>query len=143
MWLIVFDRIFPEGVNEKGRPHRSKKVRPHRSIVPLEDVRCQIQPEGRADAEFSVDFTGTGTGFVGNDRGLILLFAGPVSTMLGAGLRSPENPVFFLTRDYLRGFIVGAPAFMIAQIMVPYLQISGNRGRLAAAVVVMTLCDSF
>ena len=72
---------------------------------------------------------------------LILLFAGPVSTMLGAGQRSPENSVFFLTRDYLRGFIVGAPAFMIAQIMVPYLQISGNRGRLAAAVVVMTLSD--
>lgn len=72
---------------------------------------------------------------------LVLLFAKPICSLLGAGQPSPENPVFSLTCDYLRGFIVGAPFFIIAQICVPFLQISGNRGRLAAAVVVMTVSD--
>ncbi len=72
---------------------------------------------------------------------LVLLLIDPICTLLGAGRPTPDNAVFFLTRDYLRGFIVGAPAFIIAQIMVPYLQIAGYRGRLAAAVVVMTLAD--
>ena len=72
---------------------------------------------------------------------LILIFVSPVTTLLGAGKPAPDNAVFFLTRDYLRGFIVGAPAFIVAQIMVPFLQISGNRVRLALAVVVMTVSD--
>ena len=57
---------------------------------------------------------------------LILALVGPVCTLLGAGRPGPDNPVFYLTRDYLRGFIVGAPAFIVAQIMAPFLQISGT-----------------
>ncbi len=72
---------------------------------------------------------------------LILILVNPVCSLLGAGKPGPDNPVFYLTRDYLRGFIVGAPAFIVAQIMVPFLQISGNRIRLALAVVVMTVSD--
>ena len=72
---------------------------------------------------------------------LILLLVNPVCTLLGAGRPGPDNPVFYLTRDYLKGFIVGAPAFIVAQIMVPFLQISGNRVRLALAVVIMTVSD--
>ena len=72
---------------------------------------------------------------------LILIFLSPVCTLLGAGRPGPDNPVFDLTADYLRGFIVGAPAFITAQIMVPFLQISGNRLRLALAVVLMTVSD--
>ena len=72
---------------------------------------------------------------------LILLFVSPLCTLLGAGKSAPDNQVFFLTRDYLRGFIVGAPAFIVAQIMVPFLQLSGNRVRLASAVVLMTVSD--
>ena len=72
---------------------------------------------------------------------LILLLVGPVCTLLGAGRPGPGNPIFGLTRDYLRGFIVGAPAFIVAQVMVPFLQISGNRLRLALAVVMMTVGD--
>ena len=72
---------------------------------------------------------------------LVLLLVSPLCTILGAGRAGADNPVFFLTRDYLRGFIVGAPAFIVAQIMVPFLQISGNRVRLALAVVLMTLSD--
>ena len=72
---------------------------------------------------------------------LILLLVNPVCTLLGGGRPGPDNPVFYLTRDYLRGFIIGAPAFIVAQIMVPFLQISGNRMRLALAVVLMTVGD--
>lgn len=72
---------------------------------------------------------------------LVLIFSKPICVLLGAGQPSPENAVFSLTCDYLRGFIVGAPFFIIAQICVPFLQISGNRGRLAAAVIVMTVSD--
>ena len=72
---------------------------------------------------------------------LVLLLVNPLTTLLGAGKPGTDNPVFGLTRDYLRGFIVGAPAFIVAQIMVPFLQISGNRVRLALAVVLMTVSD--
>ena len=72
---------------------------------------------------------------------LIVAFASPLCTLLGAGRPSPDNEVFYLTRDYLLGFIIGAPAFISAQIMVPYMQISGNRSRLIVAVLLMTVFD--
>ena len=71
----------------------------------------------------------------------VLWFASPLTTMLGAGQPSPDNLIFRLTKDYLTGFIIGAPAFIFAQIMVPYMQISGNRSRLVLAVVLMTVSD--
>lgn len=72
---------------------------------------------------------------------LVLCFASPLSTLLGAGKPEPGNPVFYLTRDYLRGFILGVPAFLTAQVMVPYMQLSGSRKRLVAAVLLMTAAD--
>ena len=72
---------------------------------------------------------------------LVLVFLGPLTTLLGAGQPGPYNPVYGLTRDYLLGFILGAPVFLCAQIMVPYMQLSGSRGRLVAAVVAMTVSD--
>lgn len=71
----------------------------------------------------------------------VLIFTDPICTLLGAGTPSPENQIFELTRDYIRGFIIGAPAFIFAQIMVPFMQISGNRTRLVVAVVAMTVGD--
>lgn len=72
---------------------------------------------------------------------LVLLLTGPITTLLGAGKPGPANPVYDLTRDYVRGFIVGAPAFILAQIMVPYMQIAGKRTLLVAAVIAMTVSD--
>ncbi len=72
---------------------------------------------------------------------LVLCFLSPLTTLLGAGRPGPDNPVFGLTKDYLLGFILGAPAFLCAQIMIPYMQISGNRTRLVAAVIAMTVSD--
>ena len=72
---------------------------------------------------------------------LVVALASPLCTLLGAGRPGPGNEVFDLTRDYLLGFIIGAPAFISAQIMVPFMQISGNRTRLVAAVGLMTVFD--
>ena len=72
---------------------------------------------------------------------LVLLFTGPIATLLGAGPATADNEVHQLTVNYLRGFIIGAPAFIFAQIMVPYMQMSGNRTRLVVAVGVMTIGD--
>ncbi len=71
----------------------------------------------------------------------VLVFIDPVTTMLGAGAPVPDNDVFYLTKDYIIGFIIGAPAFLCAQIMVPYMQLGGQRTRLVAAVVAMTAAD--
>jgi len=72
---------------------------------------------------------------------LVLVFTNPICTLLGAGRLTPDKTVFYLTRDYIRGFIIGAPAFIFAQIMVPYMQISGQRTRLVVAVLAMTVFD--
>ncbi|MBR3393551.1 MAG: ATP-binding protein [Firmicutes bacterium] len=72
---------------------------------------------------------------------LVLILQNPLTSLLGAGKPTEDNVVFFLTRDYLDGFIQGAPAFILAQIMVPFMQISGSRSRLVAAVLMMTVSD--
>ena len=72
---------------------------------------------------------------------VVLIFTNPICTMLGAGRPGDGNVIFALTRDYIRGFIIGAPAFIFAQIMVPFMQISGNRTRLVVAVLAMTVGD--
>ena len=72
---------------------------------------------------------------------LVLIFSRPLTTLLGAGDPTPGNSVFKLTRDYLCGYIIGTPAVVLAQIAVPFLQISGKRSRLALAVSVLTLAD--
>ena len=72
---------------------------------------------------------------------IVLGFSGPITTLLGAGEPGPDNPVYKLTKDYLTGFMLGVPAFLAAQIMVPYMQMSGSRKRLVAAVLLMTVSD--
>ncbi len=75
--------------------------------------------------------------------GIALVFAllNPLTRLLGAGAAAPDNAVFGLTKDYIKGFILGAPAFLCAQVMVPFLQLSGKRTRLVIAVVAMTVSD--
>ena len=58
---------------------------------------------------------------------LVWLAGNPICTMLGAGNPGPDNPVFSMTGDYLRGFMLGAPFFFLNQIMSAYLQAMGKR----------------
>ena len=97
---------------------------------------------GRGDREgtnagFTVSMTlGLGISLLGVV--LVFLFLNPLTRMLGA---DPGSPVFTLTRDYIVGFILGAPAFLLALVMVPYMQFAGRRTRLVAAVGVMCVSD--
>ncbi len=65
----------------------------------------------------------------------------PLCTMLGAGSPSPDNRLFVMTGDYLKGYMIGAPFFFLSQIMTPYLQLMGKRKLTVTAVTVMTVTD--
>ncbi len=69
---------------------------------------------------------------------VVYFFTDPICTLLGA---EAGTEVFRLTKEYLRGFMFGAPAFILSQILVPYMLLSNNRTRLVIAVVVMTVAD--
>ena len=69
---------------------------------------------------------------------LVLLFRSPLATLMGAGR---EGELFDQTRDYLTGFIIGAPGSMGALVLVPFLQIAGQSNLLIVAVLGMTVSD--
>ena len=69
---------------------------------------------------------------------LVLLFRGPLATAMGAGT---DGSLYDNTRDYLAGFIIGAPGSMGALILVPFLQMAGKSGLLIVAVLGMTVAD--
>ena len=69
---------------------------------------------------------------------IVLLLSSPLATLMGAG---SEGGFFEKTRDYLRGFSIGAPASMGALVLVPFLQMAGQTGILITAVLTMTVAD--
>ncbi len=68
----------------------------------------------------------------------VLVFQSPLATAMGAG---SEGELFEQTRDYLAGFIIGAPGSMGALVLVPFLQMAGQSSLLIVAVLVMTVAD--
>ena len=68
----------------------------------------------------------------------VVIFRGPLATAIGAGT---EGTLYDDTKNYLAGFVIGAPGTMGAMILVPFLQIAGQSGLLIAAVLVMTFVD--
>ena len=68
----------------------------------------------------------------------VLLLRNPLSTLMGAGR---EGKLFDDTRDYLTGFILGAPGSMGALVLVPFLQMAGQSSLLIVAVLAMTVSD--
>ena len=69
---------------------------------------------------------------------LVLILRSPLATAMGAG---SEGELFDQTRDYLAGFIIGAPGSIGALILVPFLQMAGQSNLLIAAVLGMTVAD--
>ena len=57
---------------------------------------------------------------------------------MGAG---SEGELFIQTKDYLAGFIIGAPGSMGALVLVPFLQMAGQSNLLIVAVLGMTVAD--
>ncbi len=72
---------------------------------------------------------------------LVLCFSGPLCTLLGAGVPGSGDPAYILTKRYLTGMILGVPAFLPVQILVPFMQMAGRRRRLVVAVLLMTASD--
>ena len=68
----------------------------------------------------------------------VLLLRSPLASAMGAG---KSGVLFDMTRSYMAGFIIGAPASMGALILVPFLQMAGQSGLLIAAVLSMTAAD--
>ena len=68
----------------------------------------------------------------------VLIFSPLLAHALGGGTR---GKLFEMTRDYLRGFSVGAPASMGALVLVPFLQMAGKNRLLITAVLCMTVSD--
>ena len=68
----------------------------------------------------------------------VLLFRTPLAEIMGAR-KQPEllNP----TRDYIAGFVLGAPGSMGALMLVPFLQMAGESTLLIVAVLTMTIVD--
>ncbi len=69
---------------------------------------------------------------------LVLLLRSPLAALLGAGR---SGRLFERTRDYMAGFVIGAPASMGALVLVPFLQMAGRSGLLITAVLSMTAAD--
>ena len=69
---------------------------------------------------------------------IVLVFRNPLATLMGAGR---EGGLFDQTRDYLAGFILGAPGSMGALVLVPFLQMAGQSSLLIVAVLGMTVAD--
>ena len=69
---------------------------------------------------------------------IVLVFRSPLATVMGAG---SSGELYDQTRDYLAGFIIGAPGSMGALVLVPFMQMAGQSGLLIAAVLGMTVAD--
>ncbi|MBQ7247999.1 MAG: ATP-binding protein [Lachnospiraceae bacterium] len=69
---------------------------------------------------------------------LIFAFIRPLAGVLGA---TEGTEIHEMTQRYLLGFLIGAPAVIGAQIMIPYLQMAGEQKMLIIAVGAMTAAD--
>lgn len=69
---------------------------------------------------------------------VVIVFIDKICVMLGA---EEGTEIFQLTKFYLRGFMFGAPAFLLSQILVPFMILSNNRTRLVIAVSLLTVAD--
>ena len=69
---------------------------------------------------------------------VVLLFTPFLARAMGAGR---SGKLYDMTRDYLRGFSIGAPGSMGALVMVPFLQMAGQSNLLIVGVLTMTVTD--
>ena len=69
---------------------------------------------------------------------LVLLLCSPIAKVMGGGR---GGTLFTMTRDYMAGFVIGAPGSIGALILIPFLQMAGQSQLLIAAVLSMTVAD--
>lgn len=66
------------------------------------------------------------------------LFQGGIAHVLGA--KSGTN-LYTYTVQYLLGFIIGAPGFIGMLVMIPFIQLDGDKQSVVAATIAMTVVD--
>ncbi len=69
---------------------------------------------------------------------LVLLFRDPIAGLMGAG---SSQTLYDDTRNYMAGFVIGAPATVAALVLAPFLQMAGNSMLLVVAVLAMMITD--
>jgi len=67
-----------------------------------------------------------------------LIFQGPMAQAMGA---EKKDTLYFMTKDYIAGFSIGAPGSMGALVLIPFLQMAGQSNLLIVAVLTMTVAD--
>ena len=69
---------------------------------------------------------------------IVLVFRNMLATAMGAG---SEGSLYDQTRNYMAGFVIGAPAMMGALVLVPFLQMAGQSALLIGSVLGMAAVD--
>lgn len=68
----------------------------------------------------------------------VFAFVNPISSFLGA---ADNSLIKQLTNDYLIGYVLGCPAFVLFQILSPYLQFYGKRKIVLKSILLMSIAD--
>ena len=66
----------------------------------------------------------------------------PLCSLLGASASAGDGTSFRMTGDYLKGYTLGMPFFLLYQIMVPCLQLLGKRRLMLRSVAVLTVVNA-
>lgn len=73
---------------------------------------------------------------------LVIPLRSRLAVLLGAGNGEGSDLVIYEdTRNYILGFVIGAPAMMLALVLVPFLQMAGKSTLLIVSVLAMTVAD--
>lgn len=67
------------------------------------------------------------------------LFAGQIATAVGAPASSPEFHHY--TRDYIRGFFLGAPGHLFVAVLIPEVQLEGKNRQITLSIIALTIVD--
>ena len=69
---------------------------------------------------------------------LVVLLRSPLAAAMGA---ARNEDVFVMTKDYMLGFVLGAPGSIGALLLVPFMQMAGQTTLVIIAVLGMTVAD--
>lgn len=70
---------------------------------------------------------------------LIYVFSGAVAEFLHAG--DPGTQLFHETSQYLKGFAIGLPATILSLVLMPFVQMDGNKRRVITALLCMIVIN--
>ena len=69
---------------------------------------------------------------------LVIVIANPIALAFGAG---ESSELLSSTVGYIRGYILGAPGLVLLLILLPFMQLDGDRNRAIVGAIAMTIVD--